>query len=197
MRAEQVREQVTAVSAQGQTVTQPEEKLDEKIMGVLERSDVCMYGYEIAKATGLSSKDAVNIRQPLRNLGREDTVREWECQVRKKEVVYYYLPETEQCHNLMVRESKKHFGEWAVVFEATHGTGKSDCIIEKNDKKIAIEYETFLKKDTLDLQDRVAKNRLDGIETIIVVPTETAKEFYSALFDCKVVLIPKLGDALK
>lgn len=96
----------------------------------------------------------------------------------------------------MTRESKKHFGDWKIIFEASHGTGKSDLIIEKDGRKVAIECETFLKKDIADLQDRVAKNNLEGMETIIVVPTNEAKTWYQALFDCKVVLIPELKEVL-
>lgn len=173
-------------------------EIEERIIETLQKSDVAMYGYQIAKAVGLSPKDAVQIRQPLRNLVRDGKIREWKCQVRRKEIIYYYLSDSEQTHNFMTSETESKIvrADWQVLFKATHGTGKSDFIIEKDGKKIALETETFKKKAVSDLQDRVVQNKKDGIDTIIIVPTDEAKEFYQSLFECKVVLLPELEELL-
>lgn len=175
-----------------------DEKYAENIIETLRKSEVCLYGYEIAKSVGLSPKDAIKIRQPLRQL-KDVKIREWKCQIRNKEVTYYYLINDgrDVCHNFMTRETKKKFGDWKIIFEASQGTGGADFIIEKDNKKIAIECETGLKKEVLDVQERITKNLADVIDTVIVVPTEDARQFYSALFDCRVCLIPELEEILE
>jgi len=172
-----------------------EPKLGEKILNVLKENNLALYGYEIGKAIELSPKEAgLKVKQPLRILVKEGKVKEWKCQIRNKEVSYYYLANDsrEVCHNLMMQETKKKLGDWSIVFEATHGIQGADFVIEKDGRKLSIECETLLKKDISDLQSREAKT-----ETIIVVPTNSAKESYQQLFECKVVLIPELEDVLK
>ncbi len=189
-------------SVKTQQDVEPEgsEYLEDKIIDVLKKSQVAMYGYQIGKEVGFSPKDAINVRQPLRQLVsiEDDRVRTILIQLRKQEVDYFYLPESEQVHNLMTKETKKKFGNWKINFEATHGTGKSDFIISREDGKIlGIECETTLKRDTADLQDRITENLASDTDTIIVLPNEKAKQIYAKLFTCKVCLIPELEEVLK
>ncbi len=188
------------IEEQKQEVRQEEEKgeettIGERIRDVLKGDNTALYGYAIGKAVGFPPKEAgLRVKQPLRVLMKDGEVKEWKFQIRNKEIPYYYLANDsrEVCHNLMMQEVKKKLGDWNIVFEATHGIQGADFVIEKNGRKLSIECETQLKKDISDLQSRVAK-----AETIIVVPTNTAKEFYQKLFTCKVVLIPELEEALK
>ena len=173
-----------------------EEKLDEKIIVALQQSNVPLYGYEIGKSIGLPPKEAgLKVKQPLRILEKGGKVNGWKCQIRKEEKPFYYLANDsrEVCHNLMMIEVEKRIdSSWKIVFKATHGTQGADFTIEKNGRKLSIECETWLKNDISDLQGRVAKEE----ETIIVVPTTLTKGFYQRLFECKVVLIPELEEAL-
>jgi len=120
------------------------ENLEEKIIEALQKSEVAMYGYQIAKAVGLSPKDAVKIRQPLRNLVRDGKIKEIEIQVRKKVVVYYYLSETETGHNFMMQVSEKEIVKsgWKIGFKSTHGTHGFDFqILDKDGRGIIIEVD--------------------------------------------------------
>ncbi|MDE2590097.1 MAG: hypothetical protein KGL95_10590, partial [Patescibacteria group bacterium] len=176
------------------------ENLEEKIIEILKKSMVAMWRYAVGRGIGFSpDKAGLEVRTPLNNLVKSGKVKIWECRIRKQETEFYYLAgdTREVCHAFMMETTKDKIGDWKIIFEATHGTGKSDLILEKNGNKIAIECETFLKKDTSDLQDRIAKNRLEGMETIIVVPTETAMQFYSELFNCKVIGLWEIGGVLK
>lgn len=181
--------------------TGKDEEKGEQIIYILRQSSVPLYGYEIGKSCGLPPKEAgLKVKQPLRILEKEGQVKIWKCQIRNKEVPYYYLKNDngrDPCHVLMMRESKKHFGDWKIEFEATHGTQGADFILEKEGKKLAVECETGLKNDIADLHDRIAKNQVENIPTIIVVPTNEKKIFYQHLFDCRACLIAEIEEALR
>ncbi|MDE1868082.1 MAG: ATP-binding protein, partial [Thaumarchaeota archaeon] len=152
--------------------TKEKENLEERAIDVLKKSEVAMYGYELGKAVGVKPKDVTTRRKILRKLLEDNKIKEWICQIRNEEVSYYYLINDgrDVCHNLMTRETKKKFGDWKIIFEASQGTGGADFVIlrEKDGKKIAIECETSLKKDASDLRERIEKNLADGIDTIIM-----------------------------
>lgn len=173
-------------------------KLEEKAVEALQNVDVCLHGYELAKRAGVGAEDVNNRRKIVRRLLADKKINEWKCQVRREEKPYFYLADDSRdpCHNFMMREAKKKFDNWQILFEATHGIQGSDFVLENNGRKIAIECETGLKKDISDLRDRGEKNKRDGIETIIVVSTSPAKKFYQSLFGCKTCLIPELNEVL-
>ena len=177
------------------------EDLKEKIILVLEKSDVSLYGYQIAKSIGLSSKDAVKIRQPIRELLNDEKLIEDKLQLRKKVVTYYSLSNTEQFHNLMLKETEKEDDGCGckIVKKAIHGVSMPDFEIEKDEKIYYQECETGRKKSLGEFD-----KRLEGYEkpVIVIVPTEEIKERYSYLVavnsgKSKVCLIPEIDEVLK
>ena len=181
--------------------TKNEENLKEKIISVLKKSDVSLYGYQIAKAVELSSKDAVKVRQPLRELLNEGKLIEDKLQLRKKVVTYYSLPDTEQFHNLMLKETEKEniACTCRIVKTAVRGVSEPDFEIEKNEKVYYQECETGRKKSLGEFD-----KRLEGYDkpVIIVIPNEEIKERYSYLVvvnsgKAKVCLIPEMDEVLK
>lgn len=179
---------------------QTSEELKEKIISELEKSEVSLYGYEIAKATGLSSQEAVKIRQPLRELVRDGKIKEIKIQVRNKEVVYYYLPDTEVPHNFMMSESEKKFvsSGWKIIFKTKHGIQGADFIIEKDGRQLIIEAETGNKRSLGEFDKKIMEY---DKQVLIVVPNLEQKERYSYLpcvesGKAKVLLIPQLEDEL-
>lgn len=183
------------------TEEKQEENLEERIISTLQKSEVAMYGYQIAKAIGLSPKDAVKIRQPLRNIVRNGKIKEIEIQVRKKAVIYYYLSGTETSHNFMMNETEQKItnGGWKIVFKSTHGTHGYDFLIEKDGKQIIIEVETGTRNTLDEFEKRVVGYNKP---VIIVTPIPKQKERYSYL-QCakngkgKIVLISELEEILK
>lgn len=177
-----------------------EENLKEKAVEVLESSDECLHGYALTKRAGVMADDVNSRRRIVRNLLAEEKIKEWDCQIRQKVKTFYYLANDNRdpCHNFMMNEVEKKINSgWKIEFKATHGIQGADFILEKEGKKVALESETGLKNDIVDLQDRIAKNQVENIPSIIVVPTSEKKIFYQSLFDCKVVLIPELEEALR
>ena len=188
-------------SQKTKTEEKKSENLEEKIIEALQKSEVAMYGYQIAKAIGLSPKDAVSARQPLRNLVRDNRIKEIEIQVRKKAVVYYYLTETETSHNFMMQGTEKEIAKsgWKIAFKSTHGTHGYDFLIEKDGKQIIVEVETGTRNTLSEFEKRVAEY---DKSVIIVVPTLKQKERYSYLpcvqnGKAKIVLIPEIEEVLK
>jgi hypothetical protein len=182
------------------TETKTDENLGLQIISVLEKSDVSLYGYEIARAIGLSPKEAIRIRQPLRELVKDGKLVIDKLQLRKKEVVYYSIPDTEQFHNLMIKETEKEIikAKWKIVSRAVHGMHMPDFVIEKNGK-IFVECETGRKNSLGDFDKRVSEYEST---TMIVSPNLEQKERYSYLVSvnsgkAKVCLIPEIEEVLK
>lgn len=178
------------------------ENFEEKIIEILIKSEVALYGYQIAKAVGLSSKDAVKIRQPLRELLNEGKIKEIKIQVRNKEVVYYYLPDTEIAHNFMMIEVEQKMLDagWTIILKVKHGIQGADFIIEKDGKQLIIEVETGNKKSLVGEFNK----KIMGYDkpVLIVVPNIEQKERYSYLpcvqnGKARIVLIPEIEEALK
>ena len=182
------------------TETKTDENLGLQIISVLEKSDVSLYGYEIARAIGLSPKEAIRIRQPLRELVKDGKLVIDKLQLRKKEVVYYSIPDTEQFHNLMIKETEKEIikVKWQIVSRAVHGMHMPDFVIEKNGK-IFVECETGRKNSLGDFDKRVSEYEST---TMIVSPNLEQKERYSYIVSvnsgkAKVCLIPEIEEVLK
>lgn len=177
-----------------------DEDLKEKIIFTLEKSDVSLYGYQIAKAVGLSSKDAIKIRQPLRKLLDEEKIIEDKLQLRKKVVTYYSLPDTEQFHNLMLKETEDEDSSCGcrIVKKAIRGVSEPDFEIEKNERVYLQEVESGRKSSIGDFNKRV--EGYDKI-TIIILPNAEQKERYSYLScvqneKAKICLIPEIEKIL-
>jgi hypothetical protein len=175
-----------------------EENLEEKITEVLQESNVAMYGYQIAKAVGLSPKDAVKVRQPLRQL--DGKLESDELQLRKKIIIYYCIHGSEQFHNLMMREAEKEIvnAGWKVVFKSNHGTHGYDFLIEKEGKQVIVEVETSKRHTLGEFEKRVAEY---DKPVLIVNPTPKEKERYEYLPSAqngktKIVIIPEITEVL-
>ncbi|MDE1770176.1 MAG: hypothetical protein KGI28_06455 [Thaumarchaeota archaeon] len=193
-----------------------------KIVNVLEKN--CLYGYEIAKRIGLNSKEAVNIRQPLRELARAGMVKEIQIRLRNKDVTYYYLSNGESSHDLMMEETEKEIikAGWRIINKARHGVAEPDFVIEEEikgkgenrvgelerrkeaqasgnpDYKI-VECETGSKKSLGEFDLRVSNY---DKPVLIVVPNEEQKTRYEYLpcvnsGKAKVCLIPEIKEVLK
>ena len=182
------------------TETKTDENLGLQIISVLEKSDVSLYGYEIARAIGLSPKEAIRIRQPLRELVKDGKLVIDKLQLRKKEVVYYSIPDTEQFHNLMIKETEKEIikAKWKIVSRAVHGIHMPDFVIEKNGK-IFVECETGRKNSLGDFDKRISEYEST---TMIISPNLEQKERYSYLVSvnsrkAKVCLISEIEEVLK
>jgi hypothetical protein len=188
---------------------EPEKSLDytSQVLKVLGKSDVAMYGYQIGITIGLSSDDAIKIRQTLRKLVKDSKLRVVKIQFRKKEIEYYYIPNTEQVHNVMIKGDGKEKGTtkellsygWAIKFQASHGTHGYDYLMEKNGKEIIVEIETGSKSTLDDFNSKVEKY---DKPVIIVIPNKEQKERYSYLpcvqnGKAKIALIPEIETTLK
>ncbi|MGC1708349.1 MAG: hypothetical protein WA799_00905 [Nitrosotalea sp.] len=173
--------------------------LGRQILEMMQTSEFALTKSDIAKKCSIP--DDHKVLHALRKLQNTDAVRQTKIRLRKKEVNYYYIPKTEQCHNLELVKTREKIvnSGWNVVFENKHGIQGADFVIERNGIQIKVEVETGHRDSLGRLEERIVEY---DKPTLIVLPCQEQKERYSYLpcvqsGKAKLVLIPEIEEVLK
>lgn len=170
------------------------------VLDALEKNEIALTKSQISKKAELAD-DYILLQALERKLLKTEVIGVDFIQIRHKPVRHYYIPNTEQVHNLMLARTRERIirAGCNIVFENKHGIQGADFTIEKNGMQIIIEVETGHKNSLGEFDKKVSEY---DKPVLIVVPNSKQRERYSYLpcvnsGKARILLIPEIEEALR